>query len=429
MTYQETLDYMYSSLPMFHRIGTAAYKKDLYNTIRLCEYIGNPQDKFKSVHVAGTNGKGSTSHMLASILQKAGYKVGLYTSPHLKNFTERIKINGEPIPEESVVEYIKQNRAHLDEIQPSFFEMTVAMAFDYFAKEAIDIAVVEVGLGGRLDSTNIITPILSVITNISYDHQSILGNTLKEIASEKAGIIKPSVPAVVSERQEEVAEVFIDKVNEVNASLYFASDDYIIKEYSLEEGRLKACYINQATGNELTVYSELTGLYQLQNIRGVLQAATILQGLLTISDDDIKEGIANAVTSTGLKGRWQQLQTNPLVICDTGHNEEGITKVVAQLQSIPHRQLHIVIGVVNDKDITKVLKLLPRNARYYFTHAHIPRALDAYSLQEKAKEFSLNGEAAENVNLALELARKNAAADDLIFVGGSTFVVAELDEL
>ena len=414
---------------MFHRIGTAAYKKDLYNTIRLCEYIGNPQDKFKSIHVAGTNGKGSTSHMLASILQKAGYKIGLYTSPHLKNFTERIKINGEPIPRESVVEYIQQNRAHLDEIQPSFFEMTVAMAFDYFAKEAIDIAVVEVGLGGRLDSTNIITPILSVITNISYDHQSILGNTLKEIASEKAGIIKPGVPAVVSERQEEVAEVFISKADEVNASLYFASDNYIIKEYSLQEGRLKACYINQATGDELMLYSELTGLYQLQNIRGALQATAILQSLLSISDHDIKEGIADAVTSTGLKGRWQQLQTNPLVICDTGHNEEGIKQAVAQLQSIPHRKLHVVIGVVNDKDITKILKLLPRGARYYFTQAHIPRALDAYSLQEKAKEFSLNGEVAENVNLALELARKNASADDLIFVGGSTFVVAELDEL
>lgn len=429
MTYQETLDYMYGSLPMFHRIGTAAYKKDLHNTIKLCEYVGNPQNKFKSIHIAGTNGKGSTSHMLAAILQSAGYKTGLYTSPHLKDFSERIKINGQPIPQEGVIEYIKNNRVHLDEVQPSFFEMTVAMAFDYFAKETIDIAVVEVGLGGRLDSTNIITPILSVITNISYDHQSILGNTLEEIASEKAGIIKSGVPAVVSERQDEVAEVFIDKAKTSNATLYFASDNYEVKDHALEQGRLKCRITDRDSSDELVVFSELAGAYQLKNLLGVLQAAKVLQGQLTISDEDIKEGIGHAVAATGLKGRWQQLQTDPLVICDTGHNEEGIKQVVAQLKSTPHRQLHMIIGVVNDKDITKVLKLLPQNAKYYFTQAHIPRALDANVLQEKAGEFGLKGEVVENVNLALELARKGATTDDLIFVGGSTFVVGELNEL
>jgi len=414
---------------MFHRIGTAAYKKDLYNTIRLCEYIGNPQDKFKSIHVAGTNGKGSTSHMLASILQNAGYKVGLYTSPHLKNFTERIKINGQPIPEYRVVEYVGQNRQQLDEVQPSFFEMTVAMAFDYFAKEAIDIAVVEVGLGGRLDSTNIITPILSVITNISYDHQSILGNTLQEIASEKAGIIKPGIPAVVSERQAEVAEVFTTKAKTTNSPLYFASDNYMVKESVLEAGRLNLKIVNNTTKEELAVQSELTGLYQLKNIIGVVQAAKLLQGVLKITDDNIKEGIAATVKTTGLMGRWQQLQTNPLVICDTGHNEAGIKQVVAQLQSIPHSNLYIIIGMVNDKDIGKVLKLLPSDARYYFTKANIPRALDAHLLQEKASEFSLKGEVVEDVNAALELGRQHAKADDIIFIGGSTFVVAELNEL
>ena len=429
MTYQETLDYMYGNLPMFHRIGTAAYKKDLHNTIRLCEYVGNPQTKFKTIHIAGTNGKGSTSHMLAAVLQSAGYKTGLYTSPHLKDFTERIKINGKPIPQQSVIEYVKQNRGHLDEIQPSFFEMTVAMAFDYFAKEAIDIAVVEVGLGGRLDSTNIITPILSVITNISYDHQSILGNTLQEIASEKAGIVKQGIPVVVSERQNEVEEVFITKAKNENTLLYFASDNYEVKEHVLESGKLKCLIANKHATGAVTVFSELAGAYQLKNIVGVIQAAWILQELLTISESNIKDGIANAVALTGLKGRWQQLQTKPVVVCDTGHNEEGIKQVVAQLQSIPHKQLHIVIGVVNDKDVSKVLKHLPSNAKYYFTQANIPRALSADTLQQKAAEFKLNGEVVADVNQALNLACNKANPDDLIFVGGSTFVVGELNGL
>lgn len=423
--YRDTLDYLYSALPMYQRIGAAAYKANLDNTVALCEALGNPERKFKSIHVAGTNGKGSTSHMIAAILQAAGYRTGLYTSPHLKEFTERIRIDGNEVEKEFVVDFVDRMRPTLDRIKPSFFEMTVGMAFDYFAHQDIDIAVIEVGLGGRLDSTNVIHPELSVITNISWDHMALLGDTLPKIAFEKAGIIKSGVPVIVSERQEAVEDVFITRASQLGCELVFASDVIQLDHQS------HGYDVYQGGGVWLEGLNPgLKGRYQERNLPGVLAAVLALGDLgYEISNEAVREGIANTAQLTGLKGRWQTLREQPLTICDTGHNEAGIRAVVDQLQQTPHERLHMVIGMVNDKDISKMLNLLPQNAVYYFCQASIPRALDAEDLANQAAAHGLHGEVEPNVNAALRKATRAAGPNDLVFVGGSTFVVGELDDL
>lgn len=425
MNYQETLNYLFLQLPMFQRIGKAAYKADLGNTLQLDEYFNNPHKHFKSIHVAGTNGKGSTSHMLASILQCAGYKVGLYTSPHLKDFRERIKINGEMIPENKVVEFVSKHKILFEQMKPSFFEMTVALAFDYFAKEKIDIAVVEVGLGGRLDSTNIITPLLSVITNIGFDHTDLLGDTLPKIACEKAGIIKDGVPVVVSQFQPEVSQVFTDKANETKSELIFAEQQYKVEKIEYSDVFQSITINHQGVLNAWDL--DLMGSYQKYNLAGVLASIDALNKVgLSISIDNIATGLKVVQKATGLMGRWQKLQESPKVFCDTGHNVDGITQVLEQIHRIPHQQLHMVIGMVGDKNIDGMLALLPPNAIYYFTKASIPRALDHIELQQRASRFGLKGNAYSTINEALTNAKSNAYSDDLIFVGGSTFVVAEV---
>jgi dihydrofolate synthase/folylpolyglutamate synthase len=422
--YQEAVNFLYANLPVFQRVGSSAYKKDITNTIRLCDALGNPQNKFRSIHIAGTNGKGSTSHMLASILQEAGYKTGLYTSPHLKSFTERIRINGEEVSREFVIGFVNRIQDLIDEIQPSFFEITVAMAFDYFAQQGLDVAVVEVGLGGRLDSTNVITPLLSVITNIGWDHKDILGNTLRDIASEKAGIIKPTVPVVVSERSADVEEVFLKKAEEERTPIFFASD-----EFTAEFQQDQLIVLKQGE-TYLEVEFPLTGSYQTKNIGGVLKAIELLSPRqFKISKEQLIRGLENVLKNTHLKGRWQKLQDNPLVICDTGHNVDGMKQVVQQINTIAYKKLHVVLGVVKDKDISDVLGVLPKRADYYFCQAKLPRALDAKELADKASAFGLHGSVIPDVNEAKKAALANASPADFIFIGGSTFVVAELFEL
>ena len=427
MTYTETLDFLYSKLPMFTRIGEAALKKDLHNTIALCAELGNPQDKFKTIHVAGTNGKGSTSHMLAAILQQAGYKTGLYTSPHLKDFRERIRINGNMVPESFVTEFVGGLQQAIEGIQPSFFEVTVAMAFDYFAKEEVDVAVIEVGLGGRLDSTNIIHPDLSVITNISLDHTNILGNTLEDIAYEKAGIIKANVPAIVGEKESPSADVFIQKAQEVLATLEFASDILQVEEAQLSAGNL---VMNISSCGKLLfeqLQLDLTGSYQLKNIRTVLLAVLKLRSLgYQIQDEAIYQALRSVKALTGLQGRWQTLGEKPTMICDTGHNVAGIKEVIQNIRETRFDHLHMVIGMVKDKDISAVLALLPKDAQYYFTQPALERALPATELKAKAEPLGLKGLAFQNVQDALASAKANAAVEDLIFIGGSTFTVAEV---
>jgi len=423
-SYQQTLDYLYNRLPMYQRVGAVAYKNDLTNTIALCEALGNPEKKFKSIHVAGTNGKGSSSHMLAAILQTAGYKTGLYTSPHLKDFTERIKINGKDIPQTFVIDFVNRIKSVLEKIEPSFFETTVAMAFDYFTSEKIDLAVIEVGLGGRLDSTNVILPEVSLITNISFDHMDLLGDTLPKIATEKAGIIKPEIPVVISERQTETEKVFVEKAFAEKSPVIFASDRYHVK--SLGDGAFKV-----QSGGELKVFHlELAGDYQKKNLAGVLAVVDELRKRgFEISDDELSGGLKNTIKLTQLKGRWQKLNDRPLIICDTGHNEAGVKEVLSQISKLKFGKLHIVWGTVRDKDPDRVLSLLPKEANYYFCQAKIPRAMPVIELKEKAKLFGLEGEAIEDVNKAIERARQNSMQDDMIFIGGSTFVVAEIENL
>ncbi len=427
MTYLQTLDYLYTRLPMFTRIGAAAMKKDLHNTLAMCEHLGNPQQKFKTIHVGGTNGKGSTSHMLAAVLQKAGYKTGLYTSPHLKDFRERIRVNGSMITESYVVDFTAQEKELIEQLSPSFFEVTVAMAFAYFAEQQVDIAIIEVGLGGRLDSTNIILPELSVITNISYDHTNLLGNTLQEIAYEKAGIIKPGVPVVIGERQEESAGVFISKAAETSSELTFAGTELRTAE-SRHVGMLLITSVfkgNTCLFKDLKL--DLTGSYQLKNVLTVIQAVIKLnQAGFRIPDEAVYSGLAHTVEITGLQGRWQTLSKNPLVICDTGHNIAGILEVLQNIQATPHDALHIVIGMLKDKDITSILQLLPPDAKYYFCQPELERALPADELANQARESGLKGDIFKTVTLALNAAKANAKPADLIFVGGSTFVVAEV---
>ncbi|MCT4646499.1 MAG: bifunctional folylpolyglutamate synthase/dihydrofolate synthase [Carboxylicivirga sp.] len=430
MNYKETLDFLFSQLPMYQRVGKAAYKADLETTFKLDKYFNHPHTSYKTIHVAGTNGKGSVSHCIASILQDAGYKVGLYTSPHLKDFRERIKVNGTMIGENDVCDFVMNHRAILSELQPSFFEMTVAMAFDHFRKEQIDIAVVEVGMGGRLDSTNIIDPEISVITNIGLDHTAFLGNTLSAVANEKAGIIKKEVPVIIGQTHADTEEVFVSKAKECAAPVHFADQLFSVSTVTLS---IKEKQILQIYRNEDLAYPDLEldllGSYQHKNVLTVLAAIETLQkGDLNISKRNIYNGLAKVTQNTGLLGRWQYLGYNPRIICDTGHNLDGMTMLVEQINNTPHENLHFVLGMVNDKDHAAVLNILPKYARYYFTKASIPRSLDENKLKEMAHEVSLHGDAYENVELAIKNAKKNAGVNDLIFIGGSTFIVADILE-
>lgn len=427
-TYQSTVEYLYAALPMYQRVGSAAYKADLKNTVALCQALDNPQHQFKSIHVGGTNGKGSSAHMIAAILQSEGYKTGLYTSPHLKGFTERIKINGVEIPPGFVVDFVQRIKPLIETLHPSFFEITVAMCFDYFARQQVDFAVIEVGLGGRLDSTNVICPLVSLITNIGYDHKDILGDTLALIAGEKAGIIKPNGIAVISERQKEVEEVFINKARMVGSTLHFAEDTFQIERL---EGNSLGFEVRCA-GDVIfpSLFPELKGGYQQKNLAGVLKAVEALKMAgYPVSQGAIEKGIAKTITLTGLKGRWQQLGEAPKIYCDTAHNAEGMLEVLKMIDSFSYGSLHIVLGVVKDKDPADVLSLMPRQAHYYFCQAAIPRALPAHVLRSQASEFGLKGSVVPDVNEAIGQAKAAAAPSDLIFVGGSTYVVAEIDGL
>jgi len=430
-TYSEVIDYLYKRLPVFHRIGPAAYKASLDNIIKLCDAIGNPQKQLPVIHVAGTNGKGSTSHYLASVLQSAGYKnVGLHTSPHLKDFRERIKVNGIPMPEQDVVDFVNAHKNLTEQIDCSFFELSVAMTFWYFAKQKCDIAVIETGLGGRLDSTNIVDPIVSVITNISFDHMALLGNTLPLIAAEKAGIIKPYKPVVIGETQAETKPIFEQKAKECHSPILFADSVYKIDGAAQvqENGKLYLSLnvLKKEKPFLQNLKSELNGFYQQKNICTVLATIDVLNEKgYHINEQAIRDGVAKVVSQTGLLGRWQTISNSPLTIADTGHNEAGIKEVLAQLNATPHKQLHFVFGMVNDKDPDKVLALLPKNAIYYFCKANIPRALNEKELATIAGKFGLHGESFPTVKEALTAAQKTAAKDDLVFVGGSTFIVAE----
>jgi dihydrofolate synthase/folylpolyglutamate synthase len=405
MNYKETLDWMFNKLPLYQMQGASAYRKDITNTVLLANHLGNPENHLKCIHVAGTNGKGSTSHLLASVLQEAGYKVGLYTSPHLKDYRERITINGKPISEKYVCDFFNKNKSFFEANELSFFEMSVGLAFEYFVNEKTDINIIEVGMGGRLDSTNIITPLISVITNIGLDHTQFLGTTLEAIAFEKAGIIKSNIPVVIGEYVAATRAVFLDKAAATSSEIYFASD-LVQEDYP----------------------SALLGDYQIHNKKTVLQTIKVLQEkqLLTISNNDIKKGFLNVIKNTNLQGRWQQLGENPKVICDTAHNAHGLSIVLNQLKKEQFEQLHIVLGVVNDKDLEEILPLFPKNAIYYFCKPNIPRGLDAAILSIKATEFNLVGEIYNSVSNAYQSAIKNASSKDLIYIGGSTFVVAEI---
>ena len=397
MNYKDTLKYLFSQLPMYQRTGAAAYKKDIGNIIEACNFLDNPHKKFKSIHIAGTNGKGSTAHLISSILQEAGFKTGLYTSPHLKDFRERIKINGVKISENDVISFVTTNKKNFEKINMSFFEYTVALAFDHFAKEKVDIAIIETGLGGRLDSTNIISPEISVITNIGYDHMNLLGNSLKQIAIEKAGIIKEKTPVLIGRKQIETETVFEEKASQKNTSVFYAKQNEV--KFNVPN-------------------------YQKENINTSISAIKILDW--KISNQEINDGIKNVNQNTGLRGRWETLSKNPKIICDTGHNVDGISNITNQLKQIKFNKLHIVFGTVNDKKINDILNLLPKDAKYYFCKAKIDRALNADKLKSIANEYKLIGESFESVEKALLNAKNNAKKEDLIFIGGSTFVVAEV---
>ena len=428
MNYQETIAYLYEKLPLFSRIGEAAYKKDLHNTIALCEKIQNPHQKIKTIHIAGTNGKGSVSHMLAAILQQAGYKTGLYTSPHLYDFRERIKINGEMISENAVINFTQAINPWIEEISPSFFEVTVAMAFDYFYKSEVDIAVIETGLGGRLDSTNVINPVLSIITNIGWDHMNLLGNSLEAISNEKAGIIKENTPVVIGKKQEESWPVFTLIAKQKNATIQLASTNCPVKEYKWKENLLEVAIEKE---NSLHSYQlDLTGVYQVENISTVCCAVDQLRkNGFSISEESLIKGLRNVSTITGFQGRWEKIASNPSVILDVAHNVDGIRQVLRQLEMIDYNHLHIVIGMVKDKEIEKVLSLLPKTATYYFTQAQLPRALPAQDLEASAKKTGLTGFVFNAVNSAIEEAQKNARIDDLILVCGSLFIIGEVDRV
>jgi len=429
VNYKETLDFLYSQLPMFQRIGPAAYKTDLTNTSRICERLSNPQDGIRFVHIAGTNGKGSASHFLAAILQKAGYKTGLYTSPHLKDFRERIRINGEMISEEEVTAFVEENRDRLYDIHPSFFEYTFGMALEHFRKNEVDIAILETGMGGRLDSTNIVKPLLSVITNIGMDHTAFLGDTMEKIAREKAGIIKPGIPVVIGKSQEKVSGTFKDTAMKAGSPIVFADLHYrFIRAGKISgPGELEMEFEETYTGEKIKLLSGLPGKYQAENLPAVLESCRMLNEMgFKLSGENIQTGIKEVRSLTGITGRWQVLKTLPLVICDIGHNEDGMKAVLEQLKAMEYRDLHIVFGTVGDKDPSNILKLLPGEATYYFCRAKIPRAMNEYTLKEHATRAGLEGQAYESVEKAYSDAMKNASEKDLVFIGGSTFVVAEV---
>jgi dihydrofolate synthase/folylpolyglutamate synthase len=428
MNYQQTLDFFLTSLPMFHRTGGAAYKANLDNTLKLDARLGNPHRKFRSVHVAGTNGKGSVSHMLAAILQKAGYKTGLYTSPHLKDFRERIRINGKMIPKKEVVGFVEKHIDFLREIKPSFFEMTSALAFSHFASKSVDIAVIETGMGGRLDSTNIIDPLVSVITNIGLDHTKFLGTTLELIAVEKAGIIKPGRPVVIGEFQTETAEVFSSHAKRSDSRLFYADRKYHCPYSTLSADRTQV--MNLYSNSELiypNLATSLLGSYQRKNVPTVLQSVDVLNGEgLEIKKKAIYEGIREVKTLTGLRGRWDEIGYNPLIVCDAAHNAEGIKEIIAQIEQTPRKNLHMVFGMSEDKDRKSILTQLPTDAWYYFCKADLPRALDAEILEKEAGDYGLKGTSFPGVKEALQAAKEKALPEDMIFIGGSTFIVAEV---
>jgi len=429
MNYQEALDFLFSQLPMYQRDGKVAYKANLNNTLALDAYFNEPHKKFKTIHVAGTNGKGSVSHILASVLQEAGLKTGLYTSPHLIDFRERIKINGQLIPEHEVVEFVSAHQQIILDLKPSFFELTVAMAFDYFARQKVDVAVIEVGMGGRLDSTNIITPLVSIITNIGLDHTQFLGETLPLIATEKAGIIKRGIPVIIGEQHPETRPVFEAIAKENEAPICFAEKRFTLLRSSIKDGFQHVSVKNEQSGTTLEAELDLLGIYQKKNILTVMAAMQLIIPSFGIPKSAVVSGLSKVIINTGLQGRWQQVSEKPRVICDTGHNLEGITLVLEQLKKESFEKLHFIFGMVNDKDPEKILRILPKNDIYYFTRASIPRALNEQELFEKATQKGLFGASYHNVQDAYHAAIEKATANDLIFVGGSTFVVADLLKL
>lgn len=428
MNYRQTIQYLYDQLPVFHRIGPAAYKPDMGNIEALCEMLGQPHKKFRSIHIAGTNGKGSVSHLLASILQSAGYKTGLHTSPHLKDYRERFRINGKMMLKSEVIDFVKKWKKDFEVLKPSFFEMSVALAFDHFSKHQVDIAVIETGMGGRLDSTNILMPEVSVITNIGWDHMMFLGDTLEKIAKEKAGIIKRGIPVVVGETLPETRKVFLDRACCKKAPLFFATENLSIEKTG--QGKNSGSYYRIYKNDELlfdNLYCPLGGDYQQHNILTTLKVTDVLREKgYEISKQNVSQGISGVIRQTGLKGRWQVLGRNPLTIADIGHNKDGLVQVLNQIKCTPHENLHFVLGMVNDKDIEGILLMLPKSAEYYFCKPDIPRGLDVVVLAAKAKEAGLNGRVYDSVAMAYTEARKNAGINDLVFVGGSTFVVAEI---
>ena len=434
MNYSQTLSFLYEKLPMFSRLGAAAYKPDLLNTLALCEQLGNPHHGLKTIHIAGTNGKGSVSHMLAAILQKAGYKTGLYTSPHLKDFRERIRINGVPCSQQFVIDFTQKIAPAIDSIQPSFFEITVAMAFDYFRQEQVDIAIIETGLGGRLDSTNVIHPLVSVITSIGMDHMNLLGDTLEAIAGEKAGIIKKEVPVVIGKMNATLYPLFrnvVEQVSGSNSISLFHLTDLEWEVVSIHPGNVLDIQVKEtATGNLFRYVMDLPGIYQQYNLLCVLTTIRLLQqNGWNILPEQIKQALQQVVISTGLHGRWETLQESPRVIADVAHNEDGIRQLVQQLQYIPYQQLFLIIGMVKDKDVNRALSQLPKIAQYFFSQAAIPRAMPAYQLKQMAQAYQLTGEVIPDVNDALQFALAKATKDDLILVCGSVFLVGELNAI
>ncbi len=430
MTYDETLKYLYEQLPMFSRIGSAAYKKDLFNTIKIVSSLNNPQTKFKSIHIAGTNGKGSVSHMLAAILQTAGYKTGLYTSPHLKDFRERIKINGEMCDKEFIVDFTKRVKTQIKNLEPSFFEITVAMAFDYFTQQKVDIAVIETGLGGRLDSTNIIMPELSIITNIGLDHMNILGDTLEKIAFEKAGIIKQNIPAIIGEVINETRHVFDECAKEKNAALIYAQQNFYVQDFTYEHHQLKTEIVDKRKNEHHVYHLDLPGVYQTKNIVTVLETVHQLQLKgWKIEQSHIGNALKKVKHLTGLHGRWEKIKDDPAVIVDVAHNIDGIKQLTEQLEFVSYNKLHLIIGFVKDKDVNNILTLLPKTANYYFTKSQIPRALNETDLKILAQKNNLKGKSFANVNTALKEALTHANNDDLILIFGSVFLVGEVNYL
>ncbi len=421
MNYEQTIKYLFEQLPMYQRVGKSAYKNNLDTTIALDEYFGSPHTKFKTIHIAGTNGKGSVAHSIASILQEAGYKVGLHTSPHYKNFRERIKINGQLVTQEFIIDFVEKHKNILEQIEPSFFEITVAMAFDYFAQNKVDIAIIEVGMGGRLDSTNIIQPELSVITNISLDHTQFLGNTIEQIATEKAGIIKYKTPVVLGTTNKKVVKIVSEIAQSKKSDLYIAPNKYFAKKDNN--------FINISKNNKpylSKINFDLQGDYQLENILTIIQVIDLIKDSYKIKTENIYDGLSKISENTNILGRWQILNNNPLIVCDSGHNTAGITCILQQIGQIKYDKLHFIFGMVNDKSIDEILKLLPSQAEYYFTQADIPRALDCNKLKQKASEYNLKGNSYKTVAEAYKMAKSNANKNDFIFVGGSVFVVAEV---